>query len=204
MVRTGRSEDRRRSLLDAADRVVRREGPAASVEDIAAEAGVSKPIIYRHFGHKSGLYEALAERYLAELLERLRAALASTTDPRQRLAGTLDTYLGFIDEHRQAYRFLLHGEPSAQPGSRAVQSRFVRRFGDEIAALFAGAVDSPDRPAARAWGHGIVGMVQLAGDWWLEEGSLKRSELVEQLATLLWSGLSAAPDVFGRSSRRAS
>jgi AcrR family transcriptional regulator len=56
------AERRRRELLEAADRVVLRDGPGASMNAIAAEAGITKPILYRHFGDKGGLYAALAKR----------------------------------------------------------------------------------------------------------------------------------------------
>ena len=69
--------DRRALLLAAADRVVQRDGPDASMNVIAAEAGITKPILYRHFGDKGGLYRALAQRHIEELLERLRAALVT-------------------------------------------------------------------------------------------------------------------------------
>lgn len=70
-----RSADRRRrELLEAADRVVLRDGPSASMNAIAAEAGITKPILYRHFGDKSGLYAALAKRHTDALLGALRAA----------------------------------------------------------------------------------------------------------------------------------
>src|ERR1044072_839216 len=68
-----RDPGRRRALLEAADRVIQREGPGASMASIAAEAGISKPILYRHFGDKSGLYQALAERHTRKLIEGIRA-----------------------------------------------------------------------------------------------------------------------------------
>lgn len=69
------AEIRRRELLEAADRVVLRDGPQASMNAIAAEAGITKPILYRHFGDKGGLYRALAKRHTDALLSALRAAL---------------------------------------------------------------------------------------------------------------------------------
>lgn len=69
------AEQRRRELLEAADRVVLRDGPKASMNAIAAEAGITKPILYRHFGDKGGLYRALAKRHTDALLSALRAAL---------------------------------------------------------------------------------------------------------------------------------
>ena len=66
---------RRRQLLAAADRVIRRRGPDASMDEIAAEAGVAKPILYRHFGNKDGLYAALVERYMGALYDEADKAL---------------------------------------------------------------------------------------------------------------------------------
>src|SRR3954452_2049804 len=78
------AEERRRELLEAADRVVLRDGPEASMNAIAAEAGITKPILYRHFGDKSGLYRALAIRHTDALLANLRAALDAPADDRRR------------------------------------------------------------------------------------------------------------------------
>jgi len=69
-----RSADRRRrELLEAADRVVLRDGPQASMNAIAAEAGITKPILYRHFGDKNGLYAALAARLTVCSSELMRS-----------------------------------------------------------------------------------------------------------------------------------
>src|ERR671930_593638 len=54
---------RRLELLEAAFEVIRREGPTASMDEIAAQAGITKPIVYRYFGDRAGLYQAVAERY---------------------------------------------------------------------------------------------------------------------------------------------
>jgi len=89
---------RREELLDAADRIVQRDGPAASMRAMAAEAGITKPVLYRYFGDKNGLLTALADRHTRDLLERLRAALRSGDDRRSRAAATIDAYLRAIEE----------------------------------------------------------------------------------------------------------
>src|SRR4051812_49981144 len=89
-----RSADRRRrELLEAADRVVLRDGPQASMNAIAAEAGITKPILYRHFGDKGGLYAALATRHTDALLDSLRAALDAPAERRERAESPLGPYL---------------------------------------------------------------------------------------------------------------
>ncbi|RST22753.1 TetR/AcrR family transcriptional regulator, partial [Streptomyces sp. WAC04770] len=102
------AEARRRELLEAADRVVLRDGPQASMNAIAAEAGITKPILYRHFGDKGGLYRALATRHTDALLSALRAALDAPAERRARVESTLDTYLAAIEARPQVYRFLMH------------------------------------------------------------------------------------------------
>src|SRR5437764_13932309 len=101
------SDDRREQLLVAADRAVRRDGSAASMNLIAAEAGITKPILYRHFGDKGGLYRALAARHIDQLLARLRAALLTRGGLTARTRATVDAYLAAVEEQPQVYRFLM-------------------------------------------------------------------------------------------------
>lgn len=184
-------ERRRAELLDAADRAVRRAGPAASMDSIAAEAGVTKPILYRHFGDKGGLYQALAERYASALMVELRRALGRDAEPRELLRTTIDTYLAFIARERRAYDFLMQRAVPERSEAHAVVAGFVRRVADEVAGVLATELGryGLDTTPAGAWAHGLVGMVQLAGDWWLDAEPVPRGELVEQLVTLVWDGL---------------
>ncbi|GHI49767.1 MULTISPECIES: TetR family transcriptional regulator [Streptomyces] len=201
-----RAAQRRRELLDAADRVVLRDGPGASMNAIAAEAGITKPILYRHFGDKGGLYSALAKRHTDALLASLRAALDAPADRRERVEATLDTYLAAIEARPQVYRFLMHpaeGEPVAAGDTAFDSGRhsapLLRLMGEELAQVIAERVDLGPRGGelARAWGHGIVGMMHAAGDWWLSERPCDRAALVSALADLLWGRLAAAGDKAG-------
>ncbi|WP_385618815.1 TetR family transcriptional regulator [Streptomyces sp. P8-A8] len=196
------AESRRRELLEAADRVVLRDGPGASMNAIAAEAGITKPILYRHFGDKGGLYRALAKRHTDALLIALRAALDAPAERRRRVESTLDTYLAAIEARPQVYRFLMHPSDDAAPSTEQGfdigrhSAPLLRRLGEELALVIAERVDlGPDSEAmARIWGHGIVGMMHAAGDWWLGERPCSRQQLVSSLADLLWGRLAAAGD----------
>ncbi|MFD7495430.1 TetR family transcriptional regulator [Streptomyces sp. NPDC059832] len=196
------AESRRRELLEAADRVVLRDGPKASMNAIAAEAGITKPILYRHFGDKGGLYRALAKRHTDALLIALRAALDAPAERRRRVESTLDTYLAAIEARPQVYRFLMHPSDDAAPSTEQGfdvgrhSAPLLRRLGEELALVIAERVDlGPDSEAmARIWGHGIVGMMHAAGDWWLGERPCSREQLVSSLADLLWGRLAAAGD----------
>ena len=182
--------ERRAGLLEAADRVVQREGGAATMNVIAAEAGITKPILYRHFGDKSGLYRALAARHIEELLVRLRAALVTRGGLEARTRATVDAYLTSIDERPQIYRFLVQRAAVEEPDVRGDVEGFVRRFGDELAAGIRNepSLSGVDELRATVWAHGIAGMVQAAGDWWLDHPEVARSSVVEELTALLVAG----------------
>lgn len=182
---------RREELLEAAGRIVRRDGTASSMSAIATEAGITKPVLYRHFGDKGGLYAALADRATDRLLTDLQAALARGRSPRERVALTVDAYLAVIEAEPQMYRFLLYSA-EATPARGQVRS-FLRRLADLLAdgiAQESGLPRGGVRP--RAWAHGIVGMVQAAGDWWLDEQPCARAELTAELTDLLWGAYGGA------------
>jgi AcrR family transcriptional regulator len=182
---------RREELLDAAVRTIRRVGPAASMEDIAAEAGITKPILYRYFGDRGGLTAGVAERFAGELMARLRAALASSAPPRDLVAATIDAYLAFVEADPELYRFLIRGAAVADPSSHATLSSFVRQVGQEVAVVLGEQLRAAGRDsgAAEPWAYGIVGMVHQAGDWWVQRRTMPRARLVEYLTSLLWSGV---------------
>ncbi|MFD3945469.1 TetR family transcriptional regulator [Streptomyces sp. NPDC058579] len=198
------ADQRRRELLEAADRVVLRDGPKASMNAIAAEAGITKPILYRHFGDKGGLYRALATRHTDALLAALRAALDAPADRRRRVESTLDTYLASIEALPQVYRFLMHPAEETHQAEQGFDvgrhsAPVLRRMGEELGQVIAERIDlGPVGDAqARIWGHGIVGMMHAAGDWWLGERPCSRAELVQALADLLWGRLAEAGDKEG-------
>lgn len=174
-------------MLDAADRVICRSGRAVSMDEIASEAGITKPILYRHFGDKEGLYEALAQRYVDQLMEELDAG-AGTGDARTRLAGRIDAYLSYVERNPERYRFLLGA--AEQPRTSAIVAEFRER---RVNACAARAEESLRRAGldpeiAEPWAHAVCGMIRSAGIWWLETGALPRADLVEHLTALLWEG----------------
>jgi len=185
------ADARRRELLDAADQVIRTQGPDATMVDIAAAAGITKPILYRHFGDKGGLYRALAERYAAPLFQELSAALANETDRQARMRVTIDSYLRFIEAEPALYRFLMHRALREQPDMATSIANLISVVASHIAANLVREIALTDEQhrSAQAWAHGIVGMVQLAGDWWLDTGLMTRPQLVDHLSALMWQGL---------------
>jgi AcrR family transcriptional regulator len=185
-----RREARRDVLLEAAVRCIRREGSDASMEDIAAEAGVSKPILYRYFRHKGDLYEAIAQRFTSVISEKLRRAMRRQGHPRDILKTAIDAYVKLVETDTEIYRFLVHRGRIALPVAEGPIETFVRRLGDEIGLRLGERLREAglDSGPAVVWGHGIVGMVSAAVDWWVDQPVLSRRRLVEFLTDLLWSG----------------
>ena len=185
--RQRRRERRRGELLDAADRVVQSSGLGFSMDEIAAEAGITKPVLYRHFGDKDGLHEALTERYIGELKQNLRPA-AETEDPRSRLAATIDAYLSYVEREPARYRFLLAA--AEQPRTAALVADFRREHIGECAFTSVGKLERAglDPGFAEPWAQCVSGMIRAAGASWLEQRSLPRERLVAYLTTVLWDG----------------
>lgn len=181
--RTGRGRDpkRRRAILDAADRVIQRDGPDASMLAIAAEAGISKPILYRHFGAKSGLYRALAERHVDPLIERIRAELHQESEFEVRARATVGTYLSMISQNLNLYRFLMDRATSEDSRTRSDVGMMVRRLGDELAEQLITERDFTSQARSHITAHAVVGMVQAAGEWWLEHPEVDEAEIIDDL-----------------------
>ncbi|MEU7837064.1 MULTISPECIES: TetR family transcriptional regulator [unclassified Nonomuraea] len=208
---SGRDPDRRKALLDAADRVILREGPEASMAAIAAEAGITKPILYRHFGDKSGLYEALADRHVRTVIAQLRPGFAgatsdlrsgaasdlrpgfaeeAATDLRGRARTTITVYLDLISANRNLYRFLFHRASAEDTRMRSHMTALVRSLGEELGGVLAAERVVPEPVRAQVLGHAFVGMVQTTGDWWLEHPEVDRAEVVEGLVDVIVAAVS--------------
>ena len=179
--------DRRPELLDAATEAIRRYGAGASMTQIAAQAGITKPILYRHFGDRDGLVHALAERFAVDLLAELQAALQSSADQRMLIVATIDTYIAFVERDPDVYRFLVQHAGNGETGVIG----FMHQVGQQVAVVLGEQLRAAgqDSGGAEPLAHGIVGMVHAAGHWWVEHRSMPRSRLVEYLADLLWTGV---------------
>jgi AcrR family transcriptional regulator len=189
----GRSAERRAELLDAAARVIRTHGPDVSMAAIAAEAGITKPILYRHFSDKGGLFQALAERQTEELLSDIREAMLAPGTPRERTANTIDAYLAAIEKRPAVYRFVVGRAAAEVPSVAGQVEGFQERLAQELAAVIRTDLHLP-AVRAQVWAHATVGMVRAAGEWWLSAQSVSRTRLVRELVDLLFPGLSSELD----------
>jgi AcrR family transcriptional regulator len=183
------TQERRDAFLDAAVAAIRREGPKVSMEVIAREAGVTKPIVYRLFGDRLGLLQALGERLAVEINANIAVALerAPDDDPKAMLRAAIASYVELIDTETDVYRFVTEQIGTAPgPNMTGLAAEIARSvsvvLGEELRR--AGA----DSGAAEPWAWGLVGMVHLSGDWWVRNRTLSRDALVTYLVDLLWNG----------------
>lgn len=160
------------------------------MNEIAVEATTAKPVLYRYFGDKGGLYQALAERYVQLVMAAIRGPLRDAGNPRDRLRSAIDGYLGLVESEPEIYRFLMHRAVNERAEAQATIADFIGQLGAEVAAVLAEDLHRAglDGHAAEPWARAIVGMVQVSGDWWLENRSMTRERMVDHLVTLLWKG----------------
>ncbi|HEX4428976.1 MAG TPA: TetR/AcrR family transcriptional regulator [Frankiaceae bacterium] len=184
---------RREELLDAADTVIRRVGVKASAALIAQEAGVTKPIIYRHFGDLQDLYRALALRHQARLAYYLQAARESAgdVDHHTMTRTIMSAFFQAIEREPNLFRFLVQapGDPADREGG---QSWFVRRFAEQMAVYLAMEADEQLSPKFRAMGYAAAGAMIATGSWWIEDGTVPRADAVEALTSVMAAGIPPA------------
>jgi AcrR family transcriptional regulator len=190
----GRSSDDgviadRETLLAAAERLIRRRGPGVSLDAIASEAGVTKPILYRGVGDRDALVNALALRLSARMAEKVATLVAAATGPRDSLRRLVSGYLELAAAERHLYLYVTAGGTS---DDRVRQSLLLadaaaRRFEAGIAAYrVAGGAD----PAvATVWSYALVGALHFVTLWWLRDEPLAIDAVTDQITELLWVGL---------------
>jgi AcrR family transcriptional regulator len=181
--RSQRLVARRAELLDAAIRVIRREGDGVAMEGIATEAGISRPILYRHFGDACGLYTAVARRFSDELGARLLQSIEELPSGRALLHRQVQTFLGFVAEDPDLYRFLVRRAPIR----RGPQSKDFPQLVAKHTSIFLEAAGW-DRAVSIVAADVLVGGLQAAADRWLDAPVGSPEEVAELVTTVIWSG----------------
>jgi AcrR family transcriptional regulator len=185
---------RRAQLLAAALEIFVEQGyHAASMDDIAEHAGVSKPVLYQHFPGKLELYLALLDEHVADLVGRIRAALEATSDNRERVRASITTYFDFVECEGAAYRLVFESDLRNEP---VVRER-VESGLDSCVTAIAEAIAKDtgvDAAEARLLSVGLTGLAEVTARWWLAAGdSVSKDRAVELLVSLAWRGLSRGP-----------
>ena len=193
--------ERREQLIGIARRAFAERGfDGVSVEEIAARATVSKPVVYEHFGGKEGLYAVVVDREVQELLGTMREALTATSQ-RMLLEQATFALLDYVEASSDGFRILVRDSP---PGSGigkyvSIISDTVTRvegiLGDQFAAR------GFDPKVAPLYAQMLVGMVSTTGQWWLDARTPAKDVVAAHLVNLAWNGLANLeqdPELRGR------
>ncbi len=181
--------ERREQLIGVGRVVFAEKGyEATSVEEIADRADVSKPVIYEHFGGKEGLYAVIVDREVADLTTRMIEAIA-VDHPRMAAEQSALAFLGYIEEHQDGFRILVHDSPSGLGGGSlgSVMADVALRVEDLLGQHFK--QQGYDKAAVPMYARMLVGAVTLVGEWWLEAGKPSRTKVAAHLVNLMWNGL---------------
>jgi AcrR family transcriptional regulator len=181
--------ERREQLIEIARPVFSEKGfDGASVEEIAARAGVSKPVVYEHFGGKEGVYAVVVDREVRQLLGMMRDAL-SAGSPRLLLEQAAFALLDYIEQSSEGFRILVRDTPlgSASGSYVSIISDIATRVEGILVDEFK--KRGFDAKAAPLYSQILVGMVGTTGQWWLDARKPAKEVVAANLVNLAWNGL---------------
>ncbi|MGH8862869.1 MAG: TetR/AcrR family transcriptional regulator, partial [Jatrophihabitantaceae bacterium] len=187
---------RRAAFVAAGVAAVDEHGPAASAEQIAASAGVSRTVLYRYFKDKDDLRQAIADEIVGRVIATVLPTLVVDTEstPRDVITSTISTIIGWFDQHPNFYSFLRE----RQTALGAVESTLA----DRVAMLLQGLMlfFGIDSDQAEPGAYGLVGFVESSCAWWLTHrdspGTMSRDRFTVSVCEAIWHML----DGYGRAS----
>jgi AcrR family transcriptional regulator len=183
-------KERREQLLEVGRSLFAERGfEATSIEEIASRAGVSKPVVYEHFGGKEGLYAVVIDREMQALMERITTTLTAG-HPRVMLEQAAMALLTYIEEESDGFRILVRDSPV--PSQTGSFSSLLNDIATQVEYILAGEFERRgfEEKLSAMYSQMLVGMVVLTGNWWLEVQSPPRDVVVAHLVNLAWNGLS--------------
>ena len=192
------AQERREQLVGVGRSLFAQKGfEAVTVEEIAAKAKVSKPVVYEHFGGKEGLYAVIVDREMSFLLDSITRALRSGDaegDPRQLLEQAALALFSYIADYPDGFRILLRDTPRLDDATSDARGSFASVIIDVAAQVERLLADEfkahkVDRKLAPMYARMLVGMVAMTGEWWLDERKPKKDEVVAHMVNLAWNGL---------------
>jgi AcrR family transcriptional regulator len=182
--------ERREQLLDIGRALFAERGfEGTSVEEIAHQAGVSKPVVYEHFGGKEGLYAVVVDREMRVLLDMVTSALTGG-HPRELLEQAAFALLDYIEQSTDGFRILVRDSPVAQ--STGTFASLISDIATQVEDILGLEFKQRgfDSKLAPMYAQALVGMVALTGQWWLDVRRPKKADVAAHLVNLAWNGLS--------------
>jgi AcrR family transcriptional regulator len=192
-------QERRQQLLDIGRRLFAERGfEGTSIEEIAAQAGVSKPVVYEHFGGKEGLYAVVVDREV-ERLTTMTTMLFEGGHSRKKFEAAAVALLRYIEDNADGFRILVR---DSNPGSGGgTYGTLLSDIAGQVEYIMADFLKSRGRDPKLApmYSQMMVGMVAFTGQWWLDARKPRLEQVAANMIDLAWNGLS---QLDARASRR--
>jgi len=188
--------ERRNELVDGTLEAIRRRGREVSMDEIAAEIGVSKTVLYRYFVDKNDLTTAVMMRFAqTTLIPNMAKALSSNLDGYDLTREIIRVYVDTVASEPEPYRFVM-ANSSASKKVVADSERIIARM---LAVVLRSRMQAAgmDTGGVEPWAFMIVGGVQLATHSWMSDPRMSRDELIDYLTMLSWSALCGIVEVAG-------
>ncbi len=186
-----RAPERRKQLLQVARKVFGRRGyHTVTMDAVAREAGITKPILYDHFPSKRELYLALLEEDLQSLGDRLSDALESSPGNRERIRASFQAYFDFVDDHAEGFRLLMQEAVGGEREFRDMVFEFRNRLLDQVTEVIVRESRGKlDRKEAADVAMGLIGMAEMVAQRNPGASKKERSRTVDTLVRLAWRGI---------------
>jgi AcrR family transcriptional regulator len=181
--------ERREQLISIARGLFAEKGfDATAVEEIAARAEVSKPVVYEHFGGKEGLYAVVVDREVRALLDRMQSALTAG-HPRVLLEQAAVALLDYIESSSDGFRIMVRDSPVGSTSGTfvTIMNTIGSRVDDILAHEFK--ARGFDHKQAPMYAQMLVGMVGYTGQWWLDARKPSKEVVAANLVNLAWNDL---------------
>jgi len=185
--------ERRAQLVEVGRAVFAEHGyEATSVEEIAARAKVSKPIVYEHFGGKEGLYAVIVDREMDYVVRRIAEAIGEGS-PRERVERASLAFLAYVRDDPDGFAVLSQDSPLTSRGGR--MSSLLNDLAQRVGHVFVRSLEDAgyDAKAAPIYAHALVGMVTFVGHWWTGVRKPPIEEVAQHMSALAWMGLRHLP-----------
>ncbi|HEY9313085.1 TetR/AcrR family transcriptional regulator [Williamsia sp.] len=181
---------RRHQLIEVARGLFAEKGfEATAVEEIAQRAGVSKPVVYEHFGGKEGLYAVIVDREMETLLEMITSSLSKNRS-RYRVQQVALALLTYMEDRTDGFQILMRG-PSTAGGDAGKYSSLLNDAISQVEHILGSDFERRGRDPALAplYAQALVGMVTSTAQWWLDVREPSKEVVAAHLVNLCWNGL---------------
>ncbi|MGV0624337.1 TetR/AcrR family transcriptional regulator [Mycolicibacter minnesotensis] len=181
--------DRRNDLIDGTIEAIRQRGRYVSMDEIAAEIGVSKTVLYRYFVDKNDLTTAVMMRFAqATLIPNMAAALSTNLDGFELTREIIRVYVQTVANEPEPYRFVMANSSASKSKVIADSERIIARM---LAVMLRRRMNQVgmDTGGVEPWAYMIVGGVQLATHSWLLDPRMSADDLIDYLTMLSWNAL---------------